>query len=181
MLLVIAGCETPILPAAPRRLPASTTARKSRIWLSRTGYNRELSKCIGGHLTPRTSSWFTALMRVLLVFLLVMAVAAAAQPDYPGKPIRAITGAPPGSPGDVAARIVSEPLGAVLGQPMVLEHRVGAMNTIALGAVAKASADGYTLGIITMPWTVTPHLLKQPHDIVRDLAPVRQLAWVSNV
>lgn len=120
-------------------------------------------------------------MRVLLIVLLVMAVAAAAQPDYPGKPIRAITGAPPGSPGDVAARIVSEPLGAVLGQPMVLEHRVGAMNTIALGAVAKANADGYTLGIITMPWTVTPHLLKQPHDIVRDLAPVRQLAWVSNV
>lgn len=121
-------------------------------------------------------------MRSLLIAFIVAAVPAAAQVDYPSKPIRAITGAPPGSPGDVAARIVSEPLGVVLGRPVVLEHRVGAMNTIALGAVAKANADGYTLGIITMPWTVTPHLLaKPPHDIVQDLAPVRQLAWVSNV
>lgn len=121
-------------------------------------------------------------MRALLIALLAAAVPVAAQVDYPSKPIRAITGAPPGSPGDVAARIVTEPLGALLGQPVVLEHRVGGMNTIALGALVNSNPDGYTLGVMTMPWTVSPHLLpKASRDLMRDLAPVRQLAWVSNV
>jgi tripartite-type tricarboxylate transporter receptor subunit TctC len=122
------------------------------------------------------------MMRVLLIAFLAAALPVSAQVDYPSRPIRAITGAPPGSPADVAARIVSEPLGAVLGQPVILEHRIGAMNTIALGAVVKSNPDGYTLGLMTMPWTVTPHLLAKPsHDLMQDLAPVRQVAWVSNV
>jgi tripartite-type tricarboxylate transporter receptor subunit TctC len=121
-------------------------------------------------------------MRALVFLLALGAVPAASQPDYPTKPIRVITGAPAGSPGDVAARIVSEPLGALLGQPVMVEHRVGGMNTIALSAVAKANADGHTLAAVTLPWTVAPHLLsKVPHDVLRDLAPIRQLAWVSNV
>lgn len=121
-------------------------------------------------------------MRTLLIALALVAAPAAAQSGYPGKPIRAISGAPPGSPGDVAARIVAEPLGTALGQPVVIEHRVGAMNTIALSALATAAADGHTLGIITMPWTVSPHLMaKPPHDVLRELAPVRQIAWVSNL
>jgi tripartite-type tricarboxylate transporter receptor subunit TctC len=79
-------------------------------------------------------------------------------------------------------RIIAEPLGAVLGQPLVIENRPGAIGTIGLGAVAKASADGHTLGTMTLPATIAPHLLPQiPFDIARDLAPVRQLAWVSNV
>jgi tripartite-type tricarboxylate transporter receptor subunit TctC len=79
-------------------------------------------------------------------------------------------------------RIIAEPLGAVLGQPLVIENRPGAINTIGLAAVAKAPADGHMLGTLTMPSTVAPHLLsKIPFDVERDLAPVRQLAWVSNV
>src|SRR5687767_14187852 len=121
-------------------------------------------------------------MRTLLIALSFAVLPAAAQPSYPGKPIRAISGAPPGSPGDVAARIVAEPLGAALGQPVVIEHRVGAMNTIALTALASAAPDGHTIGIMTMPWTVSPHLVaKPPYDVLRDLAPVRQIAWVSNI
>jgi tripartite-type tricarboxylate transporter receptor subunit TctC len=122
-------------------------------------------------------------MRTLpIVFLLAAAASAAAQSDYPTKPVRMITGAPPGTPGDVIVRIIAEPLGAVLGQPLVIENRPGAINTIGLGAVAKANPDGHTLGTMTMPSTLAPHLLpKIPFDTARDLAPVRQLAWVSNV
>ena len=121
-------------------------------------------------------------MRFLLVLsFLIAAAPAAGQPDYPHRPIRVISGAPPGSPGDVAARIVSEPLGALLGQPVMIEHRVGGMNTLALAAVAKAAPDGHTLGAVTLPWTVAPHLLPNTVYDVRALAPVRQLAWVSNV
>jgi tripartite-type tricarboxylate transporter receptor subunit TctC len=121
-------------------------------------------------------------MRSLLILLMVAAAPAAAQLDYPTKPVRVISGAPPGSPGDVAARIIAEPLGSLLGQPVLIEHRVGAIGTIAMGAVVKASPDGHTLGAVTMPWTVAPYLLpKVPYDTARDVAPVRQIAWVSNV
>jgi tripartite-type tricarboxylate transporter receptor subunit TctC len=114
--------------------------------------------------------------------LLLCAASAAAQTDFPTKPVRMITGAPPGTPGDVIVRIIAEPLGIVLGQPLVIENRPGAINTIGLGAVVKANADGHTLGTMTMPSTLAPHLLpKIPFDTARDLAPVRQLAWVSNV
>jgi tripartite-type tricarboxylate transporter receptor subunit TctC len=121
-------------------------------------------------------------MRSLPMVLLLAAASAAAQPDYPTKPVRMITGAPPGTPADVIVRIIAEPLGAVLGQPLVIENRPGAINTIGLGAVAKANPDGHTLGTMTMPSTLAPHLLSRiPFDTARDLAPVRQLAWVSNV
>lgn len=121
-------------------------------------------------------------MRAFLLALALAALPAAAHPGYPAKPIRAISGAPPGSPGDVAARIVAEPLGAALGQPVVIDHRVGAMNMIALTALATAAADGHTVGIMTMPWTVSPHLVaKTPYDVRRDLVAVRQIAWVSNI
>lgn len=118
--------------------------------------------------------------RVLLAILLV-AGQAVAQP-FPQKTIRLISGAPPGTPGDVVARIVAEPLGARLAQPVIVENRAGAINTIALAAVARAEADGHTLGILGMPSTVAPSLLaSMPYDTLRDLAAVRQLSWVSNV
>ena len=121
-------------------------------------------------------------MRPLLIALMLATAPAAAQIEYPNKPLRLIAGYAPGTPGDVAARILSEPLAALLGQPVVIENRAGAIGTIGLGTVAKATPDGHTLGTVTLPTTVAPSLLpKMPYDTVRDLAPVRQLAWVSNV
>lgn len=117
----------------------------------------------------------------LLIFALLAAANSAAQP-FPHRPVRLLTGAPPGTPGDVVARIVAEPLAARLGQPVIVENRPGAINTLALAAVARAEPDGHTLGVLGMPSTVAPSLLaSMPYDTARDLAPVRQLSWVSNV
>ena len=119
-------------------------------------------------------------MRRLLPFLL-LAMCASLQ-AYPTKPVRVISGSTPGVPGDVMVRAIAEPLALRLGQPVVVENRPGAINTIGLGAVARAEPDGHTLGTFSMPSTVAPSLLPQmPYDTLRDLAPVRQLAWVSNV
>jgi tripartite-type tricarboxylate transporter receptor subunit TctC len=124
----------------------------------------------------------------LLAALLALALAASgARPQglsaaYPSKPVRVITPTAPGSPPDVLARMLSEPLGAALGQPLVVENRAGAMSTIGLAAVAAAAPDGYTLGILTLPSIVAPSLLQQvPYDTAKDLAPVRQLIWSSNI
>lgn len=121
-------------------------------------------------------------MRRFPLILLFAAVTAGAQPGFPGKPVRIISGSPPGTPGDVVVRLIAEPLAARLGQPVLVENRPGAINTIGLATVAKAQADGHTLGILGMPSTLAPSLLTNvPYDTLRDLVPVRQLSWVSNV
>jgi tripartite-type tricarboxylate transporter receptor subunit TctC len=120
-------------------------------------------------------------MRILFP-LLLLSLAAHAAADFPSKPIHIVTGAPPGTPGDVASRIFADPLAKVLGQPVIIENRPGAIGTIALGAVAKSTPDGHTLGMFTMPSTIAQSLLgKMSYDTVRDFAPVRQVGWVSNV
>lgn len=117
-----------------------------------------------------------------LVVLVAAAASALAQPAWPTKPLRVVSAAPPGTPGDVVARIISEPLSHRLGQPVVVENRPGAINTIGLAAVARAEPDGHTIGILGLPSTVAPSLLgSMPYDTLRDLAPVRQVTWVSNV
>jgi tripartite-type tricarboxylate transporter receptor subunit TctC len=102
--------------------------------------------------------------------------------QYPSQPIRWLLPGPPGSPPDLAARIVSERLAAVLGQPIIVENRPGAGGTIALSAVAKAPPDGHTLGTLGINHVVAPGLLQQmPYDTVKDLAPVTQLVFSANI
>ena len=101
---------------------------------------------------------------------------------YPVKPIRLITASSPGSPPDVGARAFGERLATSLGQAIVVDNRPGAMGTIALHAVAKAPADGYTLGVLAIGQALAPALLPQlPYDMTRDLSPVAQLAWGSQI
>jgi len=82
--------------------------------------------------------------RVLLPLLLVM-VGSAAQAAWPERPLRLIVPFPPGGPNDAIARLVAEPLGQALGQPVVVDNRAGAGGTIGSEQGAKAAADGYTL------------------------------------
>ncbi len=107
---------------------------------------------------------------------------AAGSDTYPTKPIRLIVATVPGSPPDVVARIISDRLAAGLGQPVIIENRPGAIGTIGLSAVARSSPDGYTIGMLSMPWIVAPSLLPQmPYDTLRDLVPINQLIWQSSL
>ena len=97
---------------------------------------------------------------------------------YPRKPIKFIVPTVPGTPPDVVARILGERLAGALGQPVVVENRPGAIGTIGLNAVVKAAPDGYTLGLIALPYIVAPSLLAQvPYDTERHLAPVTLINW----
>jgi len=107
-----------------------------------------------------------------------LAQPAGAPQAYPTHAIRWILPGAPGSPPDVAARIVGVPLALALGQPVIVDNRPGASGTIALAAVAKAAPDGYTFGMLSMPQAAAPALYPQlPYDTDRDLAPVAQLVW----
>ncbi len=72
-----------------------------------------------------------------------------AQGAFPAHPLRVIVGYPPGGVTDIVARIVAEPLGRALGQPVVVENRAGAGGNIGAQAAHAAEPDGYTLLLAT--------------------------------
>jgi tripartite-type tricarboxylate transporter receptor subunit TctC len=102
---------------------------------------------------------------------------------YPVRPIRLIVPTTPGGPPDVVARVIGEKLAAAVGQPVVIENRPGASGAIGLEALAKAVPDGYTLGVIGMPFiAVTPNLVaKLPYDTLKDFTPIALVAWNYNI
>ena len=120
---------------------------------------------------------------VLALGTAMVSFAVSAQsPTYPSKPVLLITPVVPGSPPDVAARLISERLAPALGQPVVVENRLGGRETIGVAAIAKAAPDGYTLGMISLPQAVVPSLVSEmPYDTKRDLAPVAQIVWTPTV
>src|SRR5712675_2135973 len=71
--------------------------------------------------------------------------ATSAAQAWPARPIRIVVPLPPGGSPDYLARLLSEKLQPVLGQPLVVENKPGASGHIAREFVAKAPADGYTL------------------------------------
>jgi tripartite-type tricarboxylate transporter receptor subunit TctC len=104
----------------------------------------------------------------------------AAWAQYPSKPIRLLVPIPPGGGPDIVARLIAPKLSEALGQPVVVENRVGSNGNIAGDFVAKSPPDGYTLllGMDSL-MTINPHLYaKMPFDTMKDLAPVASL--VSN-
>ena len=110
------------------------------------------------------------------VLALQVSGASAAEPSagsYPVRPIRVVVPFPPGGGADVTMRIMSDPLRAQLGQPLVIENRGGASTIIGTELVAKAKPDGYTILIATTTFTINPSLhATLPYDPLKDLAPI---------
>src|SRR5262245_22070954 len=73
-----------------------------------------------------------------------------AQDAYPSRPIHVIVGFTPGAASDVAARVLGQGAGPILGQPIVVENKPGAGSSIAAQYVAHAANDGYTLFLATL-------------------------------
>lgn len=119
--------------------------------------------------------------RLLLAVALAGSYAlAVAQPaaGFPERPVKIIVPTVPGPPPDVVARLVAERLSLRFGRPVIVENRPGALGSIGLQAVARAPADGYTLGLLAMPYVIAPSLLAHvPYDIETDFAPVALVNW----
>jgi tripartite-type tricarboxylate transporter receptor subunit TctC len=105
---------------------------------------------------------------------------AAAQQNYPTKPIRFIVTFPPGGSSDLIARALAPVLSERLRQQVVVENRPGAGGNIGMEVVAKAAPDGYTMGLgaagaLSANVSLYP---KMPYDPVKDFAPVSNVAFV---
>ena len=111
----------------------------------------------------------------------VWASAADAQ-SYPTKPIRLVVPAAPSTPIDIVSRVLAERIGAILGQPLVVELRPGATGAVGAVEVLKQPADGYTLMTTYMPMSVAQTIYANvPFDLRREFAPVGQTVWSYNV
>jgi tripartite-type tricarboxylate transporter receptor subunit TctC len=109
----------------------------------------------------------------LLAIVVVSAGLAHAQ-SYPSRPIKLIVPWPAGGGVDTAARMIAEPLGQRLGQPIVVDNRPGAAGNIGTAVAAHEKADGYTLLMASLsPHSVNPHLYdKLGFEPIKDFAPV---------
>jgi len=118
-------------------------------------------------------------LRMLTGFALVLiAGIAAAQSDYPNRPIRLVAPYAPGGVSDITGRIVAQKMTEVLGQSVVVENRAGAGGMLGTGSVAKAEPDGYTIVLSSLSaYAIGPRLVKAPlYDPIKDFTPIAPVA-----
>ena len=126
--------------------------------------------------------------RSLAIPLLSLALAVAGAPlaasaqGFPERPVKLIVPYAPGGSADIAARLVTAEWAKALGGDMFIENRAGAGGNLGVDFVAKAPADGYTIGLQTVSLAINPALFpKMPFDTQKDLAPIGMVASSQHV
>src|SRR5262245_50000628 len=92
--------------------------------------------------------------------------------SYPSRSITLVVPFPPGGSTDVAARILAERMRAPLGQPVIIENVGGAGGSIAVGRVARAAPDGYTIDIGQWDTHVGSVIYPLTYDLQKDFEPI---------
>ena len=116
-------------------------------------------------------------MRLLIYVLGAALSAACAAQNYPNRPVRVIVPLAAAGTGDTLARVVSEEMAKILGQPFLVENRPGSGGVIGTEAVAKSAPDGYTLLAASSAHAIHPALRANgSYDPVRDFEPVTIVA-----
>ena len=119
---------------------------------------------------------------LLFVTLGLIAAIAPARAGYPERQITMVVCFPAGGGTDIAARLINVPLGEALGKPVVIENRGGAGGNIAIAAVKRLPADGYTILMCSSAYVVNPSLYAQAaYDPLKDYIPVMVMGASPNV
>jgi tripartite-type tricarboxylate transporter receptor subunit TctC len=104
--------------------------------------------------------------------LVALTTMAAAQSDYPNRPVRLIIPFPPGGSNDVVGRVIAQHLGEALGKQVIVDNRGGAGGVVGTEQAAHAAPDGYTLLGISLAHAVNPWLYKLPYDPIKAFEPI---------
>ena len=117
-----------------------------------------------------------------LIGLCLLASPAAAQSDYPSKPVKIIVPSAPGGGTDIAARVLAQHLSQAMGQQFFIDNRPGAGNMIGIEAAARSAPDGYTLLMTASTLSINQLTYKKVlYDAVRDFAPIALVVSLPSV
>ena len=118
-----------------------------------------------------------------LLATLLIAASAHVAAAYPEKPIKIVMGFPAGGPLDQHARLLTDKLQAVLGQPFIVDYKPGAGGSVGAESVARGPADGYTIMLANTGVMVINGALysKLPYNTLKDLVPVSLLGTADVV
>ena len=120
--------------------------------------------------------------RIAILATLAGLFAAPAMAAFPDKPVKLVVAFAPGSSTDIVARLLAQQITASVGQTVVVENKPGAGGNIATQAVMAAPADGYTLLIHSVAYSVNPSLFANAgYDALKDLQPVAMAAVTPNI
>lgn len=119
-------------------------------------------------------------MKLVLAFLSLLAFSLGHAQTFPSKTVRLISGVSPGAASDTMARLLADKLSTSLGQPVIVENRLGAGGAVAAKFVSEAEADGHLISVYTSAFTVAP-LLNPGTVNPALLTPVAALGTVPTV
>jgi tripartite-type tricarboxylate transporter receptor subunit TctC len=122
-------------------------------------------------------------LHLALAALLSLGAASAQAQPYPGKPIKLVVPLAAGSTADIVSRFAGEQLGKALATSVVIENKPAAGGTVAMGDVARAAPDGYTIGFASQGTLVFNQAIysKPGYDSAKDFQPITFVGGVSNV
>ena len=112
--------------------------------------------------------------------LIALTAPAAAQQDYPNRPVRLIIPFPPGGSNDIVGRTIATQLSEKLGKQVIVDNRSGAAAIVGTELAAKAAPDGYTILIISLAHAFSPWLYKLPYDPIKAFTPIGIMATGTN-
>ena len=124
---------------------------------------------------------FRSVLLAAAGLLVALTTMAAAQADYPNRPVRLIIPFPPGGSNDVVGRMIGTQLSQQLGKQVIVDNRAGAGGVIGTELASHAPADGYTILVISLAHAVNPWLYKLPYDPIKAFAPIGVMGSGPNV